>query len=557
MTKKHIRKWSMMYIILLFIIIAIITTIPAFLGGYFKVTYDGGVHLTRWEAVYQALKHGKLPSMVNFIGFQGISSAYTGLYPWITSLIFILPRFIFSADPVIALFCGFIILNVLTQASAYILMREFTANKLVNLVGVMFYQFSAYHMGVMFARNAMGESIAYAILPMILTGVIRIWRYEKWSWLILGLAMGALINTHILSVLIVCTLIFIVEIIRIVARKFKWYELQSFGLAGITAVLTSLYTITNILTLYLSNKDLNTPGHGLVAVDGWQVLQALFNNSIEDKPAIFNIGLIETGMLLFLVVMMLVRKSGNWRYWTATSFGIFFCTLNWLPLQKSLFINSFFGNIQFLGRMLAFVSLFLAVSVTLFLEENNVLINNKIVVPVLFVPLILMNISATYNYHITKNDDPTRYYISTERQYNKLVNKQATGGDYVVNYSQIKGSIYKLTNVKKISNYDSLSFNFKNTSKTNRKHNFLLIVYKGLNYQVNVNDKKAKVTAPLLKVALKSGMNHIKISLSASLREYITFGVMILSNIAALWILIFKKRSNKLCNKKEFFKKQH
>ncbi|WP_420806224.1 hypothetical protein, partial [Liquorilactobacillus vini] len=84
---------------------------------------------------------------------------------------------------------------------------------------------------------------------------------------------------------------------------------------------------------------------------------------------------------------------------------------------------------------------------------------------------------------------------------------------------------------------------------------FWLIIYKGLSYQVNVNDKKAKVTAPLLKVVLKPGMNHIKISLNAGLGEYITFGVMALSNIVALWVLIFKRRSNTVCNKKEFFKK--
>ncbi|MDN2453462.1 hypothetical protein [Lactobacillus sp. UCMA15818] len=554
---KHIRKWQRVYVILLFFILAIITTVPAFLGAYFKVTYDGGVHLTRWEAVYQALKHGKLPVLVNFIGFQGISNAYTGLYPWVTSLLFILPRFIFTANPIAALFCGFVLLNFLTQIAAYFMMREFTASKLTNLVGVCFYQFSAYHMGIMFARNAMGEAIAYAILPVVLTGCLRIWRRERWGGLVLGAGMGALINTHILSVLIVCTLLTIAEVVRVFTRKINLGELHLFCMAVGIAVLTSLYTIVNILTLYMNNRNINTPGHGLSPVGGWQVLQALFANSIEDTPIIFNIGLVETGMLIFLGIMMLVKHSGNWCFWTMIALGIFFCTLSWLPLQKSIFVNSFFGNIQFLGRMLAFVSLFLAVSVTVFFEENKVLDNNKIVLSVLLIPLVLMSISAVYSYHITKNDDPTRYYISTSKEYKKLVNKQATGGDYIINYSQVKGKVSTVANLKKIEKYNSLSFDFNNTSQNKKERNFLLVIYKGLSYHISVNHKKVNASAPIFRTILKPGINHIKISMAAGIREYLTFSIMLLSNIIVFYILLFRGKGIRICGKKEFFKKQH
>ena len=552
---RHVRKWEKVYLILLFLVLAIIATVPAFLGGYFKVTYDGGVHLTRWESIYQALKHGKLPVLVNFIGFQGIANAYTGLYPWITSLLFILPRFIFTTNPIAALFCGFVLLNFLTQIATYFMMREFTAKKLINLMGVFFYQFSAYHMGIMYARNAMGEAIAYAILPVVLTGCLRIWRREKLGWLVLGVGMGALINTHILSVLIVCTLLTITEVVRLFMKKFNIDELYLFCLAIGVAVLTSLYTIVNILVLYLNNKGINTPGHGLFPVGGWDVVQALFANSIEDRPLIFNIGLVETGMLVFLGMMMLIKKSGNWRFWTAITLGIFFCTLSWLPLQKSIFINSFFGNIQFLGRMLAFVSLFLAISVTVFFEENAVLDNNRIVVPVLLIPLTLMSISAVYSYHITRNDDPTRYYISTAKEYQKLVNKQATGGDYIIKYSQVKGKISDLADIKKVGKYNSLSFDFYNTSKSNKRHNFLVVVYKGLNYHISVNYKGVKGSAPIFRTTLKPGINHIRISMAASLREYLTFTIMLLSNILAFYILLFRRKGIRICSKKGFFKK--
>ncbi|KRL06135.1 hypothetical protein [Liquorilactobacillus hordei] len=141
-----------------FLVLAIIATVPAFLGGYFKVTYDGGVHLTRWESIYQALKHGKLPVLVNFIGFQGIANAYTGLYPWITSLLFILPRFIFTTNPIAALFCGFVLLNFMTPYAHRLNAKGYLNSLSLNQAVAESVQYEDY---VPYAANVVRKKVFY------------------------------------------------------------------------------------------------------------------------------------------------------------------------------------------------------------------------------------------------------------------------------------------------------------------------------------------------------------------------------------------------------------
>ena len=48
-------------LIFLFVLLAFISTYPAFVEHYFKMTMDGQIHFARFESVAQALKSGKLP----------------------------------------------------------------------------------------------------------------------------------------------------------------------------------------------------------------------------------------------------------------------------------------------------------------------------------------------------------------------------------------------------------------------------------------------------------------------------------------------------------------
>lgn len=171
--------------LILIVLLAIIAVFPAFIGHYYNASSDGFNHLDRFENIYTALKEGHLPSLFNYAytpsnGHAGV--AMNGLYPWIPSLIFVLPRFIIS-DPITSLAVGFIILNILTMLTAKKLMEEVTDNRWAMWAGVIIYQFNNFHLIDLYSRSDFGESFAYAWLPLVALGLIQI---QKKKRLVLG-----------------------------------------------------------------------------------------------------------------------------------------------------------------------------------------------------------------------------------------------------------------------------------------------------------------------------------------------------------------------------------
>ncbi|MGF0105302.1 hypothetical protein ACTQ44_08925 [Ligilactobacillus ruminis] len=56
--KERISKIVKPLLLTFFITLAVISTYPAFIEHYFKMTMDGQIHFARFESVIQALKNG-------------------------------------------------------------------------------------------------------------------------------------------------------------------------------------------------------------------------------------------------------------------------------------------------------------------------------------------------------------------------------------------------------------------------------------------------------------------------------------------------------------------
>lgn len=201
-----------------------LATRPAFTAGYFKMTMDGQIHFIKFEAIAEAFKHFEMPPLVNFMGYGNVGEAFTGMYPWVTGMIFILPKLLIQ-QPVYALFCGFFLLNLITMSNSYLLTSELTKNLYWRILGVSLYEFNSYHMIVMYGRNAVGEMLAYAFLPLVFYGCIQIWNKKKLGIISLGLGMGMVVNSHAITALLACLVIFAIEFVRVISRKITFRSL--------------------------------------------------------------------------------------------------------------------------------------------------------------------------------------------------------------------------------------------------------------------------------------------------------------------------------------------
>ncbi|GET15553.1 hypothetical protein SN4111_18150 [Ligilactobacillus agilis] len=543
MKKYDTRK--LLLLVILFSIVAALSVIPAFYGGYLKVTYDGNVHLSRFESIYRALRAGKVPSSVNFIGFNGLVAVYNSLYPWVSGLLFVVPRFLVSSR-LLAWAIGFFFLNFITMANMYILTRELTDKFYLRILGVMIYQLSAYHFTLMYSRMALGEALAYAFLPLVFTGLLRIWNGQKNGILFLGLGGGLIFNSHILSTLITGLILVVIIGARLLLRKVSIAELRCYIYSAGLAAVVSGYTLISFIKVYFTN-EIDTPFRLLQAIIATDVWNTMLNNSIKDTGTIFNIGLIETLILIGLTVPALLFKYANWKLWWIGAMGIGILTLNWFPWDKQFLVDSPLGSIQFLGRLLTYVVLFLAISVILFLEENkqyNFDLHNLLL---LTVPLLVLGMSATYNYHVARNDDPIRFYPHTSQDFDEVAYDKFSTFDYQLKdankHSNLPLKDYGVNKTKQTYN----NIVIKCDSQKTEKVRFRIPVYNGIDYTVKINGKINKVKQGKMLVAtLRKGTNTISITSKPTTIQKITFCLSLMAIILTSgYIFMFDNRKSK------------
>ena len=515
---KRSNLISKFMLALFFLVLAFISTYPAFIGHFFKLTMDGQIHLIRFESVADAIKNKELPPIVNFMGYGNVGEVFNGMYPWLSGLVFIIPRVLLSS-PMHALFIGFYLLNILTILNVYLLVRKLSNNYYIRLIGVILYQLNAYHLTLMYSRNALGEALAYAFLPLLMLGCHLIWNNKKIGILYLALGMGMIINSHMISSILAFLLIIIAEIYRIFARKLNLKEIVYLISAGILSIPIIIFTVTNITNIALKNR-IATTWRGLNSIDMWESLKAMLQNNITDRGVIFNIGIICFVLLCVLLVTSIVSKSDeSWKKYILGAGIIYMLTLNIIPLPTSL-PQTAIGIIQFTGRLLSIVMVLLVMGCVLFLKVNSNRVNVKSSLIFLFMIMSLLAVGSVRTYHNTVNDDPIRYYIDNNNYIEEISKPKDGAMDYALirkNKQAITDGITPKFNVDKVS-YDSITLRI--VERTNKIPFFL---YKGIPYEVKLNGKNVKIdVGGILNIKAKRG-DTIQVSSEATWWNYATF----------------------------------
>lgn len=544
---KRSNLISKIMLVLFFLVLAFISTYPAFIGHFFKLTMDGQIHLIRFESVADAIRNKELPPIVNFMGFGNVGEVFNGMYPWLSGSVFIVPRVLLSS-PMHALFIGFYLLNILTILNTYLLVRKLSNNYYIRLIGVILYQLNAYHLTLMYSRNALGEALAYTFLPLVMLGCYLIWNNKKLGILYLALGMGMIINSHMISSVLAFLLIIIAEIYRIFTRRLSLKEVGYLVSAGILSIPIIIFTVINITNIALKNR-IATTWRGLNSIDMWESLKAMLQNNITDRGVIFNIGIICFVLLCVLLVTSIVSKSdGSWKKYILGAGIIYILTLNIIPLPASL-PQTPVGIIQFTGRLLSIVMILLTVGCVLFLKENSNRVNAKSSFIFLFMMMSLLAVGSVRTYHNTVNDNPIRYYIDNNNYIEEISKPKDGAMDYALirkNKQAITDGITPKFNVDKVS-YDSITLRIE--ERTNKIPFFL---YKGIPYEVKLNGKNVKIdTGGVLNIKAKRG-DMIQISSEATWWNYMTFIISTVTIlVVGIGIVFFEvRKKNKVSYKK-------
>ena len=331
------------------------------------------------------------------MGYGNVGEVFNGMYPWLSGLVFIIPRVLVDS-PMHALFISFYLLNIVTILNTYLLVRKLSKNYYIRLIGIVLYQLNTYHLTLMYSRNALGEALAYTFLPLVMLGCYLIWNNEKLGILYLALGMGMIINSHMISSILAFLLIIIAEIYRIFTRKLSLKEIGYFISAGILTITVMIFTVANIANISLQNR-IATTWRGLNSIDMWESLKAMLQNDITEKGTIFNIGIICFILLSILFGIAVVSKvDGDWKMYILGAGVVYILTLNVIPLPTKL-SQSPVGVIQFTGRLLSIVMLLLTIGCVLFLKVNSDKINVKSSSIFLFMIMSLLTVGSVRTYH--------------------------------------------------------------------------------------------------------------------------------------------------------------
>lgn len=534
------KRVRILCLLLIFFVLSVVITYPAFMGGFFKATMDGEAHLYKMNDITAALRSGRLPQFVNYEGYSNTGMAFNGMYPWIANLIFIIPRLI-VAKPVTALAIGLVLLNMLTMINAYLLARKLTSNLYWRLLGVFIYEFNAYHLTVIYGRNAWGEALAYVFMPLVFLGCIQIWQNDKWGILSLGLGMGMIANSHMISVLYTLIFIIVAEVYRLCSRSLTFREVRDYIFAGIIAFLVSCYSIINIGILMLKN-DMVTPWKALHTIDPLVMIQSAIRNTVTDVEA-WSIGIVAMITLFVMGAQLLKKNSGSWRVWIISAFITLILITSWIPYPTFL-KNSFFGNLQFVARLYTYVVMFLVIGLLIYLENNKVKLSAKNCLIIATSLLVLTGASGVLSYHKTTGDHPIRFYLDNNNYHQELSRGKDCWYDYMVNVDgkwafdiqNLPDDFAKDSRVN--ANAKMITFDFESKRAGNFKLPFVL--YNGVDYQVTVNGKRVKnfEKDQTVYVAAKKGNNSVTVTSKVPSFTYITFSVSILTIIIGTVLLL-------------------
>lgn len=530
------------------IVLAFACTVIAINGKTaFYIPGDGSIHLSRYEQVFQSLKHGAVPSEVSFIIPGHSLSAFMSCYPWLSGVMFVLPRFVLK-NVVISIAVSFFIVNFLTAFNIYYLGKKLSSNKYGIFLGVVIYLFNSYHLILLYGRMAFGEFLAYAFLPLVVVGflmtikspLLEANQYKKYSGLIcLTIGMSAIANSHFISLAVASFFIVACTIILVLQRKITLASLLQIALAGLLSFILSFYSLFSLLKIESLNSII-MPFKSLIALNLKLSTIAQLKLIISEAPLAWNLGIICSLLLAFLLVASFKSELKRMRIWIWSAF--LFLLLSYIPfnsLPKHEKLVSMFGVIQFQGRLLAYAALTLSIAFLIYTRQT------KIHKGMVYLTTVAMIVCATIGViKLEKHKMPApfetitnAYYIlSNDNYHNNIYNSSNNCIDYLPGYGTVgNGRIYTHGNPNVTmqwldSTYNSVTFRIVSAKST--KYPINIGYYKGINYNILLNNKPVpNLSKKQFFMMIPKGTSLLKVKLSPTLITKGIFWQTVLSNI--------------------------
>jgi hypothetical protein len=357
---------------------SIFSVLPFFHAGFFPMHDD--TQVARVYEMGKALSEGDFP--VRWVKDLGYGYGYP-----IFNFYSPLPYYIgggltlFGLDALLATKITFIIGILASAVFMYFLAERFFGKKTAVLAGLLYIYFP-YHAVNIYVRGALGELFAYAFLPLVFLGLLKIHyaKVEKHffksaipSMLLASISIALVILSHNLSAFMLFLFVSLFIIISIIFSQGKLQRSILYCTVLVFAFLFSaFYSVPAALESSFTNVN-SQVGGGAAYYDNFICPPQLWDSQwgfggrikgcvdgLSFRLGKLNIGLLAISVLAFIFFLRKVKEK---KFIFLTSFG-FFLTSIFMSLEGSQIIWEKLPYIDFLQypwRFLNFAGLFMVI----------------------------------------------------------------------------------------------------------------------------------------------------------------------------------------------------
>lgn len=382
------EKWVVTFVCIMGIFIASLPLLGSVVYNANGAAQDTFFHTQRIWSIKNAIEAGQFPVRIYSEIYNGYGYGSSLLYP---ELFLYFPAILCMIGVPLAISYNFflIIVNVVTMAISYYSYKYITKSSFVGLIASLMYTLSTYRLLDLYTRGSMGEFLALIFCPLVLCGLEQIKRGEYHKWWILSVAFSGMLQSHILSFVLMAILATCFAIVHL-KRFLTKGSISAVIKAIILAVLMNLWFIVPFLqSAGIRTEGVENSGMKLIAFlensGFWQTSASVaqlfdvlnltaggtevWGSSTSSMPKTPGIVLI-LGAILFLFVLVLyperikTEKKKVVGYFLAGIFSTVMLTniFPWKIISKIEFLKNFFEKFQFIWRFNILAILFLSIS---------------------------------------------------------------------------------------------------------------------------------------------------------------------------------------------------
>lgn len=300
------------------------TSYPLF-RNYLVYGHDLWGHMTRAEGMKDAIRGGHIipviyPEHNNGYGVVGLVYPQLLLYP--VALLRLA-----NVSMVAAWNFELILINALTAVLTYFPLRSLCRDLekkgysgnwyFASMLGTLFYMLCPYRLTNMYTREALGETIAMAFLPLFIVGIYHLFKGEPRKWYMLAIAATLVLHNHVLSVVmyaIVAAFLGIMMLPSAIKDEFTG-RLKYFAICVGTVVVGNIWYLIPFIRIYRSGLSLDRVDHPNFYRHGTFLAQ-LFMTKSSDYVGLYesegivdemsqSLGIIGATAIIFILLVLL------------------------------------------------------------------------------------------------------------------------------------------------------------------------------------------------------------------------------------------------------------